>query len=223
MQPLRPSELANVAQPHTPWLWHGYLAPGKVTLLISPPKTGKTTLASHMLARFAQGGQLAGLAVAPARAIVVSEESASDWDARCRQFDLGQNVQFLCRPFQGARPTSAQWFALVASLESLHRREGLDLIVIDPLATLLPDSNSLPPRLGRAFCILHGGDANGGAIGRTVDHAADSCAREHAPKPFQAITPLLDLKALQCCGSCTSFVAESTLWAARLILGRASD
>jgi hypothetical protein len=138
IQPLRPSELANEAHGGMSWLWHGYLAPGKVTALISPPKSGKTTLASHLLARFAQGGQLAGLAVAPARAIVVSEEPTADWDARCRQLALGQNVRFLCRPFKGARPSDQQWFALVAGLEALHRSEGLDLVMIDPLATLLP-------------------------------------------------------------------------------------
>src|SRR5439155_8985139 len=97
-------------------------------------------LLSHLLARLAvaQGAQLAGLGVARGRAIVVSEEAASDWDARCRQLALGQNVQFLCRPFQGARPTDAQWFALVAGLEALHRQEALDLVVIDALAALLP-------------------------------------------------------------------------------------
>jgi hypothetical protein len=137
-KPLRPSELANAPHPTLSWLWFGYLGVGKVTALISPPKSGKTTLASHLLARFAHGGQLAGLAVASARVIVVSEEAASDWDVRCRQLALGQNVQFLCRPFQGARPTDAQWFALVANLETLHRQEPLDLIVIDALATLLP-------------------------------------------------------------------------------------
>ena len=138
MQPLRPSELANAAQKRQSWLWHGYLSPGKVTALISAPKSGKTTLLSHLLARFAQGGTLAGLAVAPARAIVVSEEAADDWDARCRQLAIGQNVQFLCRPYHGARPTDAQWFALIASLETLHRQEPLDLVVIDALAALLP-------------------------------------------------------------------------------------
>jgi hypothetical protein len=120
------------------WLWHGYLAAGKVTALISPPKSGKTTLAFHLLARVGQGGQLAGLPVAPGRAVVVSEEPASDWDARCRKLALGQNVLFLCRPFKGARPTDAQWFALVAGLEALHRQDRLDLVMIDPLATLLP-------------------------------------------------------------------------------------
>jgi len=138
IQPLRPSELANAAQKRLSWLWHGYLAPGRVTALISPPKAGKTTLLAHLLARFIQGGQFVGRAVAPSRTLVVSEEAASDWDARCRQLGLGQNVQFLCRPFKGARPTDAEWFALIAGLEALHRQEALDLVVIDALATLLP-------------------------------------------------------------------------------------
>ena len=49
LQPLRPGELVG-AEPHRlSWLWDGYLAPGKITALISPPKTGKTTLLSHLL------------------------------------------------------------------------------------------------------------------------------------------------------------------------------
>jgi AAA domain len=33
------------------WLWHGFLGPGKVTLLTSQWKSGKTTLVSLLLAR----------------------------------------------------------------------------------------------------------------------------------------------------------------------------
>jgi hypothetical protein len=121
-----------------PWLWHGYLAQGKVTALVSQAKSGKTTLVAHLLARMAQGGQLAGLAVRQGRALVVSEEATSDWDARCRHLAIGPHVQFVCRPFQGARPTQAQWFALVAGLEALQRQQGLDLVIVDTLATLLP-------------------------------------------------------------------------------------
>ncbi len=148
LQPLRPGELANAGEPCLSWLWDGYLAPGKITVLTSPPKSGKTTLLSHLLARFGKGGMLAGRAVAPARALVVSEESASDWDARCRQLALGQNVQFLCRPFRAARPTQAQWTSLVAGLEALHRQEKLDLVVLDALAALLPGyAETCAPRM----------------------------------------------------------------------------
>src|SRR5688572_25516417 len=47
LQPLRPGELAGAGQPQLSWVWDGYLAPGKITALISPPKSGKTTLLSH--------------------------------------------------------------------------------------------------------------------------------------------------------------------------------
>src|SRR5260370_13409535 len=111
IQPLRPSELASVTQSGLSWLWHGYLAPRKVTALISPSKSGKTTLVSHLLARIAQGGQLASLAVTPGRAIVVAEEDASHWDAPCRLLRIGQDVQLLSPPLHGGRPTHAQWFS----------------------------------------------------------------------------------------------------------------
>lgn len=161
-EPLNPAQLAG-ATPHAlAWLWDGYLAPGKITTLISAPKTGKTTLVARLLARTTAGGQLAG------RAVVVSEESPDDWDARCRQLAIGPNVQFVCRPFK-RRPTDAQWLTLIAHLEALHRQQALDLIVLDALAALLPgyaETNApkllecLMPlqelaRLGPAFWILH--------------------------------------------------------------------
>ncbi len=57
-----------------PWLWEGYLAPGALTLLTSQWKSGKTTLVSILLAKLKTGGQLAGLSLAPGKAVVVSEE-----------------------------------------------------------------------------------------------------------------------------------------------------
>src|SRR4051812_30907881 len=60
-QVLRPG-LRTAAEPPTRWLWHGYLAAGKLTLLTSQWKSGKTTLLAVLLARLAEGGNLAGLA-----------------------------------------------------------------------------------------------------------------------------------------------------------------
>jgi len=56
-QPLRPAQLAERVPLAASWLWHGYLAPGKVTALISPPKSGKTTLLSILLG-YIKGTQL---------------------------------------------------------------------------------------------------------------------------------------------------------------------
>jgi ABC-type multidrug transport system fused ATPase/permease subunit len=58
IETLRPCELAASAPPGVPWLWHGFLAPGKVSALTSQTKSGKTTLASLLFARLQAGGQL---------------------------------------------------------------------------------------------------------------------------------------------------------------------
>jgi hypothetical protein len=54
----RPADLATAAPGLVPSLWHGYLAQGRVTALVSQAKSGKTTLVSYVLARMAQGGQI---------------------------------------------------------------------------------------------------------------------------------------------------------------------
>jgi hypothetical protein len=56
-----------------PWLWHGLLAPGKMTLLTSLWKSGKTTLLAHLLARRRHGGDFLGSAVAPGSSLIISE------------------------------------------------------------------------------------------------------------------------------------------------------
>jgi hypothetical protein len=129
--------LAAAARPGTAWLWQGYLAPGAVTLLTSQWKSGKTTLASVLLARLKAGGPLAGLPVAPATAVVVSEEGPEHWLRRARTLDFGDHVGWFCRPFRG-KPTAAEWLALLDGLAAVRRQRGLDLVVIDPLAAFLP-------------------------------------------------------------------------------------
>jgi RecA-family ATPase len=136
-QRLRPADLAQATDRARGWLWHGYLAAGKITLLTSQWKSGKTTLISILLARMGQGGQLAGLAVAPGRVAVVSEEGVEDWDARCRKLQIGCHVSFFCQPFP-ARPTMEQWQGLLGALLELKQTEGLELVVIDSLSIFLP-------------------------------------------------------------------------------------
>ena len=118
------------------WLWHGYLAPGQVAMLISQWKCGKTTLLSVLLARFKTGGVLAGLPVAATKAIVVSEESRPQWQPRQRKFDLSQ-VYFICRPFAG-KPTHEQWIGLLNYVAELRRQHGFGLLAIDTISRLLP-------------------------------------------------------------------------------------
>jgi hypothetical protein len=127
----------------TRWLWHGYLAPGATTLLTGPWKAGKTTLLSALLARLGTGGTLAGLTVAPGRALVVSEESRELWGQRGQLFDFGRHVCWLCRPFTH-KPNTEEWEGLIDRLVRLAKEHGITLVVIDPLIAFLPgrDENS---------------------------------------------------------------------------------
>ncbi|MFL5240782.1 MAG: AAA family ATPase [Gemmataceae bacterium] len=119
------------------WLWHGYLAPGCLTMLTGPWKLGKTTLLAALLGRMATGGEIAGQPVRPGRAVVISDESLDLWDLRLGQFDIGDHVGLLCRPFRG-QPLPQEWVNLVDYLVDLHQVEGLELVVIDSLASFVP-------------------------------------------------------------------------------------
>lgn len=122
-----------------PWLWQGYLAAGQITLLTSQWKSGKTTLLSVLLSRLRQGGSLAGLPVAQAKAVVVSEESSLQWRPRHAKLDLG-HVFFYCRPFPG-KPTADEWLGLLEDIAQRRRQDGVALAAIDTLATFLPGGN----------------------------------------------------------------------------------
>jgi hypothetical protein len=129
--------LGAAAGPPRPWLWHGYLAPGAVTLLTGQWKAGKTTLASVLLARLKAGGELAGLPLAAGKAVVVSEEPPEHWHRRSRHLDFGDHVGWFCQPFPG-RPRPDEWAAFIEGLAELRGQRDFDLVLIDPLAAFFP-------------------------------------------------------------------------------------
>jgi hypothetical protein len=126
--------------PSTQWLWHGLLAAGKLTLLTSLWKSGKTTLLAHLLARRRGGGEFLNMEVAPGASLVVSEESRDLWADRAHRHQLGQEFGVLTRPFTG-RPTFADLDQLNAQLVALKAQRGLDLVIFDSLAMFLPSRN----------------------------------------------------------------------------------
>jgi hypothetical protein len=123
------------------WLWEGYAAYGSITLFTSRWKSGKTTLLSVLLSRLSQGGTVAGSAVKPSPALVVSEEAPAIWVARGQKLAFGSNVKWICQPFLG-NPNSEQWYDLMYRLRD--HRLGMrqpTLVVIDPLVSVLPNGN----------------------------------------------------------------------------------
>ena len=71
-------------------------------------------------------------------AVVLSEEDRALWADRARRLGIGPQVGLLSRPFAGTRPDPAGWQALIDHLAAHRRARGLDLVVVDPLATFLP-------------------------------------------------------------------------------------
>ncbi|HEY1381769.1 MAG TPA: AAA family ATPase [Gemmataceae bacterium] len=133
----RRSEIPSHIDRPVPWLWHGYVARHFLTLLTGQWKIGKTTLLATLLARLSTGGQLAGREVTPGRAVVVTEEGAFLWLVRMTRHDIGDGVSFAFAPYVRA-PLPRQWGDLIEDLRELHRRRPIDLVVIDPLAAMLP-------------------------------------------------------------------------------------
>jgi hypothetical protein len=133
-------DLRGTSQNHVSWLWHGYLAPGSVTLLTSQWKSGKTTLISVLMDRLKAGGTLADLPVAPARAVIVSEESPMHWYRRSQKLSFGDHLCWFCRPFRG-KPRPDEWLALLDHVLDLRGRHDIGLLVIDPLASFMSGHN----------------------------------------------------------------------------------
>jgi hypothetical protein len=136
--PFAPLMFAADLQPAAPihWIWHGLLAPGCVTLLTSQWKSGKSTLLAVLLSKRRAGGELAGLAVRPGQAVVLSEEHESLWRMRHGKLDLCGH-QFICRPFVDM-PDRAAWCAMLESVAKLAQQQPFDLLVIDTIIRFLP-------------------------------------------------------------------------------------
>lgn len=118
----------------TQWIWPGILAAGSITLMTSRWKSGKTTLLSVLLSKLASGGTLAGRTIAPARAVVLTEETENLWEERHGRLNFPAGVHFAFRPFKG-RPTIEQWKTFIRELVA----DGPPgLLVLDPLAMFLP-------------------------------------------------------------------------------------
>ena len=130
-------ELTTLPSCNVDWIWHGYLARGATTLLTSQWKAGKTTLVSLLLKQMAIGGMVAGSRVKSCNAAIVSEERVVSWQRRHRQLHFGNNLTFLCRTAD-ARPTQESWEGLVDHLLRLRSQKQVELVIIDPLAPLLP-------------------------------------------------------------------------------------
>jgi hypothetical protein len=161
--PLWRRSLMDEHEEPIPWLWHGYLARGHLTLLTGQWKIGKTHLLAALLARLDKGGELLGRRVEPGRAIVITEEGRGLWLRRMIRHNIGDCVSFAFEPWL-VKPDRERWETLVDDLDKLRHRRGLELVVIDSLASILPsqaeaNAAAMTELLQPLRTMAHGGPA----------------------------------------------------------------
>jgi hypothetical protein len=146
-----------------PWLVTGYIGRGFTTLLISLWKAGKTTFVSHILAATADGGHVAG-DVSGCRVLIVTEESGALWAKRRDTIGIGDNCDFVIKPFRG-KPSQRKWAAFIDLIAGWVREGNYELVVFDTLASVAPylDENDSAAMLA-TLTPLHGITEAGGAV-----------------------------------------------------------
>jgi len=159
------------------WVWDGFLARGDITLLTGVWKTGKTTLLAGLLHALGGGGSFLGRACAAGAAVVVSEESLTHWAERRRAIPVGAHARLLSRPFAG-RPEPCEWADLVGQVGEWRAAGGLDLFVVDPLATFLPGRSESDAATLHAFLDPLRRLAQGGTAVLVLHHPRRQAAEE---------------------------------------------
>ena len=129
------SEIAPAA---VNWLWPGYLARGKLSLLDGDPAMGKSLLTLDLMARLTRGAALPDGSPSPGPttcAILSAEDDYAD-TIRPRAEAAGADLSRLVIPDLGGRP--ARFPNDLPALEELIVERGVELLVIDPLMAFLP-------------------------------------------------------------------------------------
>ena len=80
------------------WLWTGFVAPGRLTILSAEPKAGKTTFLACLYRAFAQDGEYLGQPIRKTKVLVASEESPDNWLSRREQIGLDDHVLVSAQP-----------------------------------------------------------------------------------------------------------------------------
>jgi ribosomal protein S25 len=121
----------NAALEETPmraeWLWHGYVPRRGVAALAGRPKVGKSYLLFGILAALRRGEQFLGRAVAPTRAVLLTEERHATLREKRDHFGLGAGVDVLMRHEAAGVP----WRELVTEVGAYCREHEVGLLAVD--------------------------------------------------------------------------------------------
>lgn len=126
--------MADIKPEPVRWLWPGYLAAGKLALLVGDPGLGKSTLTCEIVARFSRGEAMPGSTVPPSPLVC---------GLCCPEDDAADTI----RPrLDAAAMDEQRIFVLddvrtipddLPQLEAFIRQHSIGLVVIDPIMSFL--------------------------------------------------------------------------------------
>jgi hypothetical protein len=176
--PLPARTCASIDAGTVRWLWHPFLARGKLSVLDGDPGTGKSFLTVDLAARLSRGGPLPDgqpLDRPHTTLILNAEDDAADTvrpRAAAAGADLSRVVVAECDPLP-------QFPASGPALGRLVRERAADLLVIDPMMAFFPPeawANS-DQRIRRALAPLAGMAADTGCAVLLVRHLSKATGR----------------------------------------------
>ena len=126
------------------WLWTGFVAPGRLTILSAEPKAGKTTFLSCLYRSFASDGDFLGQEIRETKILVASEESPDNWLSRKEQIGLEDHVLVAAQPPIAVGDWDG-WANFCLSTKRQAQAVGAGLVVFDTANFLFPteDENSV--------------------------------------------------------------------------------
>src|SRR5438046_1555235 len=100
----------QLVHPQSPavWIWHGLLAPGRMTLLTGEHHVGKSRFVRALLGHRRSGQPFLGPSMTAGTTMVASTEPAPLWHWRLKNAPLGGSAMFLLEPFRGL-PSEAEF------------------------------------------------------------------------------------------------------------------
>jgi hypothetical protein len=134
--------MADVAPEEIRWLWHGRLPAGKLVILDGDPGVGKSTITIDLAARISTGTAMpSGCSDyrEPAGVLIIAPEDGLADTIRPRLDAAGADLQRIHAPKPGEYPTlpgAIEW------LQEFIVREGIGLVIIDPIMAFLGGADS---------------------------------------------------------------------------------
>lgn len=118
------------------WFWYGYIAPFRKTIFVASPKSGKTTLMSHLVKGFSGRTASVGPKVLPTTTLIVTEEHEDLWKRRRDTLDIDGSKVWIQRIFRAK--DLLDWKQTCLDIAKFCREKDVKCVIIDTLSSLWP-------------------------------------------------------------------------------------